>query len=548
VAAFGAGSGRAHDLRLSQRGGVWLGSFLVNLSVLSPDAALPVAAAIATGSALQAVFGAWLIARAIPNFSPRHAERENLSILPVAPLDIARFAGLAALSGVIAASVGVASLCAATFAPWSKAAGLWLAWWIGDYAGILVFTPALIVVTALIRRWPFAEPIIFPFAAGCLGLALIAAAIIGQMRLDRNEEALVDATEDMVGQIRGAIDNSLVNLVALEGLFAASDEVSREEFKKFTLRLLRVDPTTFALSWRPRIRAAEEAKYVEAAHKDGLADFAILEQDPSGKRSPAAARPEYFPIYFSESLGAQSDLFGLDVSADPVRLASFNRARDSGEMVATPPTRRVGQQTQQKNIVLQKAVYRYGVIPDSIQGRRDNLVGYVQSVLRMDALVKTLLGGPAYQEREMFLFDVSSVEHPELIVVHPTPPETPGSPPPLADLAELRRGVHYEAPLSVGGRPWLALVRPLTSPAHVLWNWRIWMVLLMGLALSAALLVYLRARQRSDASLREAEEHYRGLFDSAPAMYVTARVEDGLPIVTDCNALFLRALAMRAKK
>jgi PAS domain S-box-containing protein len=127
-------------------------------------------------------------------------------------------------------------------------------------------------------------------------------------------------------------------------------------------------------------------------------------------------------------------------------------------------------------------------------------------------------------------------------VVHPTPPETPGSPPPLADLAELRRGVHYEAPLSVGGRPWLALVRPLTSPAHVLWNWRIWMVLLMGLALSAALLVYLRARQRSDASLREAEEHYRGLFDSAPAMYVTARVEDGLPIVTDCNALFLRAL------
>lgn len=36
-------------------GGVWFGSFLVNLSVLSQEAALPVAAAIATGSTLQAV-------------------------------------------------------------------------------------------------------------------------------------------------------------------------------------------------------------------------------------------------------------------------------------------------------------------------------------------------------------------------------------------------------------------------------------------------------------------------------------------------------------
>ena len=77
----------------------------------------------------------------------------------------------------------------------------------------------------------------------------------------------------------------------------------------------------------------------------------------------------------------------MDVGADPARLASFNRARDSGEVLATPPTRRIGQQSQQKSIVLQKALYRDGVVPDSIPARRNNLIGYVQSVLRMDTLV-----------------------------------------------------------------------------------------------------------------------------------------------------------------
>ena len=160
------------------------------------------------------------------------------------------------LSCVIAASVGIASLCAAAFAPWSKAAALWLAWWIGDYAGILVFIPTLVVVAAFIRKRPFAESIIFPFATGCVGLAMIAAAIVGQILLDRNEEALVAGAEDMVGQIRGAIDDFLVNLVAIEGLFADTHEVSREDFKKFANRLLQVYPTTYALSWRPRIRAS----------------------------------------------------------------------------------------------------------------------------------------------------------------------------------------------------------------------------------------------------------------------------------------------------
>jgi hypothetical protein len=63
----------------------------------------------------------------------------------------------------------------------------------------------------------------------------------------------------MVGQIRGAIDSANINLSAVEGFFVASDKVTRDEFKNFTSRLLEQNPTTFGLSWRPRIKASEVA-------------------------------------------------------------------------------------------------------------------------------------------------------------------------------------------------------------------------------------------------------------------------------------------------
>ncbi len=43
-------------------------------------------------------------------------------------------------------------------------------------------------------------------------------------------------------------------------------------------------------------------------------------------------------------------------------------------------------------------------------------------------------------------------------------------------------------------------------------------------------------------SAAETEERYRTLFDEAPVMYVTARLEDGVPVITDCNQAFARRL------
>ncbi|MBI5602553.1 MAG: PAS domain S-box protein [Deltaproteobacteria bacterium] len=49
-------------------------------------------------------------------------------------------------------------------------------------------------------------------------------------------------------------------------------------------------------------------------------------------------------------------------------------------------------------------------------------------------------------------------------------------------------------------------------------------------------------RKKAEAALRHTEQRYRTLFEEAPAMYVIMFNKGGIPIIADCNELFLKTL------
>lgn len=498
--------------------GVWIGSLLVNLTILRGEPGLIAAAAIATGSTLQMLAGAWLIRRTLAGTHSNGTAAHWAPAIPDSARDVLLFVLLTAATSMIASTVGVTSLCTTGFAPWSNVWTLWWTWWVGDYAGILILTPIIIVTTARIQQRPFAEAILFPFATVCLGLSLVASSMIWQAKVYWNGEKLRITADDMVDLIRDAVNQNIGNLIAVEGLFAASEKVTRAKFKQFAGRFLQKAPTTFELTWVPRVRQQERAAYEAAARKDGLADFTFLERNGAGEDVPAPARPEYFPVYYRETVTPERSVLGFNHGSDTERMATFNQARDSGTVVATPPTARRRASSEQKNVLLFKPIYLGGLLPDSIEERQANLSGFMLSVLHMDELIKEVLQSTAYQDVELYFFDVADAEQPQPIAAHR----------PLAaaaaaveqktwpDLAALKNGAYHEVTFNVGGRPWVSVARPGGAFPNALWAWEVWMVILIGAMMSGALLIYLNFRQRSEAGLRRAEEYYRGLFESAP--------------------------------
>ena len=157
---------------LARRGvGLWpavsLGAFAANLS---SGAAWPVAAGIAVGNTLEAVFGAQLLARVGGASGP---------IRRVA--HAALFLAAAVCSPLVAASVGTLSLRAGGVVTPSQVFDVWLAWWLGDVLGALVVAP-LLLNTA--RGEDAARP--HPSA---LEAALAALAVLGSAALSFSGDA-----------------------------------------------------------------------------------------------------------------------------------------------------------------------------------------------------------------------------------------------------------------------------------------------------------------------------------------------------------------------
>ena len=129
--------------------GIWLGSCLVNVST-SFDAntipllmkSLAIPGGIATGAALEAVLGAFLIRRFIGFPTPLNNEREVFTFL-----------GCGGLIGSLAsATVGVTTLAVAGAIPWSNSLYSWGTWWIGDTIGVMVVAPILLMLLSPIEH------------------------------------------------------------------------------------------------------------------------------------------------------------------------------------------------------------------------------------------------------------------------------------------------------------------------------------------------------------------------------------------------------------
>ncbi|HKD20139.1 MAG TPA: EAL domain-containing protein [Thermoanaerobaculia bacterium] len=110
---------------------IFVGAFFVNLTTAGGVVS---SLGIATGNALEALLGAWLVQRYAGG---RHAFDR--------PRNVFKFTVLTALATMVSASIGVATLTLSGLARPGENPSIWLTWWLGDATGAMIVAPALIL-------------------------------------------------------------------------------------------------------------------------------------------------------------------------------------------------------------------------------------------------------------------------------------------------------------------------------------------------------------------------------------------------------------------
>lgn len=138
---------------------IFLGALLANVTT---HGSFATSLCIGVGNTLEGLLGAMLV--------NRYAHGRTFYIRP---RDIVTFAGLAAaLSTALSPTIGLTSLALGGFARWADYGHIWLTWWLGDAAGVLIVAPVL-VLWASVPQLPEGRHWRFESAVLMVGLSLV---------------------------------------------------------------------------------------------------------------------------------------------------------------------------------------------------------------------------------------------------------------------------------------------------------------------------------------------------------------------------------------
>lgn len=354
---------------------VTVGSFAINLHLSSGQVGL--ALVVALGSTLQTGVAAAFA---------RHLEGRRPALCHARSI-LAFLLGSGLLSSLIGSSIG-------SLAQWhwgvlstGQLPQALFTWWAGDSLGVLVVTPAVLMLLPEMRPlWEGRRrAILLP---SLLLLLLTLLAYVQAVRADQNR-----VREDFRSQARSAsflLSNNISRhseaIDSVRRLVLTNPAVKPAEFEQFSAELVERLPGLQALSWNPLVAAADRAGFEQQQRESDLhlRDFAIRERDAEGRLVPAGTRQRYLPVALIEPLAANQAAVGFDLLSNPTRAEAAERAERTGRLQATDPITLVQENGRQKGVLLLQPV----------KPREGATRGYAVGVYRLDDLLRSSFQHP----------------------------------------------------------------------------------------------------------------------------------------------------------
>jgi PAS domain S-box-containing protein len=333
---------------------------------------------------------------------------------------------------------------------------------------------------------------------GITGVAL--AGVVGSLILfaelrtkehERLEDDFLHAAEDRVSALKKTLEFDSCILGAIRSFYDGSESVERAEFCVFVSPMLRRHPSIRALEWVTRVAESERESLEEAAVRDGLADFWVIEDDPQGVLIPAQPRKEYFPITYVEPHQGNVARLGFDLGTLPPCRRAMDCARDSGEMAATSCIRLIGEPGAPWGLRFFLPVYRHPAPISSVAQRRVNLRGFVVGVFRVQGIVEEGISALTPGSVQFTVQDNASLPGGQFLYAHPSRTH-----PATRDVLDSAAGkppgdLQYSESLNVGGRRWQIDCTPAPAFLATRRSWQSWVSLVFGLLMTMLTVGYL---------------------------------------------------------
>lgn len=229
------------------------------------------------------------------------------------------------------------------------------------------------------------------FAWLALGASLLATVLVSLQVKNAVEQAAVRqvayASDHIALKIQERLAAQELILRGGAGLFASSDQVTREDWRRYweTLKPELILPGVQGFGFSQVIAPGQLPAHVAQVRREGFPTYAVR---------PAGARQAYSAIVYLEPFRDRNlRAFGYDMFSEPVRRAAMMQARDTGHATLTGRVRLVQEdgKQEQSGVLMYVPVYRSGMPTATLPQRQQALVGWAFSPYRMRDLMQGML-------------------------------------------------------------------------------------------------------------------------------------------------------------
>ncbi len=460
--------------------GILLGSFFLNYStsVVTSDFSeslnsILITATIAGGSTLQAIIGAYLIRRFV-GFPNEFADEKNVLLF--------LFYG-SIVSALVNSTFSVSLLVVTGRIPIEDFFVNGLTWWGGDTLGIMIFTPLFLIWMSRSdsvfqgRRLVITLPILIMFF-------MTVAAVFYEIKSsnERMEIGFEKNTDAMNLELNNSLTTNLNVLKSLKSFYSASKTINSKEFATFVTQSLVDFKGVQALSWNRRVLASERDVFEKSMRLEGYSNFKITERDGDKKLVRSGNRPEYYPVTIIEPFKGNESAEGYDVHSDDIRHEAIDRAVDTDALTLTAKITLVQEKEKQNGFLAFIPVYRDDLPHETVEDRRNAVLGVVVAVFRGGDIIKAALSPHDLAGLSYRLVDITTSTE-ELIFASNQKEFAPFILKRKGFLGE-QQTLIYSTVIPVGGRLWRFDVVPTSSYFVQNRFTNIWLIFLGGMALT----------------------------------------------------------------
>jgi len=242
-----------------------------------------------------------------------------------------------------------------------------------------------------------------------LGLACTCAwaAVSARRARDLAQRAFEDRSRLAAEHVEQSFRAPLEALYGIHALGCALPDVEQRRFELFAVKLRERYPSLAALELFDVVKGEDRDEFERRMSAHIGHPFSFVEPAPSPAQGMVVAPRRERHVVLTRLLPYDAALHGLDLTFDALRRGHMAAATRAGAPLATGKFRLVEDAEGVYSVAVYDPLFVGGVVPDGVEARERQLVGFAIALYRLDPLMRAALRGTSLDESSVALVDLA---------------------------------------------------------------------------------------------------------------------------------------------